>query len=73
MLSYYTYFYFREEKSVYYFIKYVKLPTAVFHFILGHWITVAPYTAKSDDELSYRAGEEVEVLATSNFGWWKIR
>lgn len=38
-----------------------------------HWITVAPYTAKSDDELSYRAGEEVEVLATSNFGWWKIR
>jgi len=38
-----------------------------------HWITIAPYTAKSDDELSYRAGEEVEVLATSNFGWWKIR
>ena len=31
------------------------------------------YTAKSDDELTYRAGEEVEVLATSNFGWWKIR
>lgn len=38
-----------------------------------HWITIAPYTAKSDDELTYRAGEEVEVLATSNFGWWKIR
>lgn len=38
-----------------------------------HWITIAPYTAKSNDELSYRAGEEVEVLATSNFGWWKIR
>ncbi|XP_068747551.1 uncharacterized protein [Montipora capricornis] len=38
-----------------------------------YWIAIASYTAKSDDELTYRAGEEVEVLATSNFGWWKIR
>lgn len=38
-----------------------------------YWITLESYAAKSDDELSYRAGEEVEVLATSNFGWWKIR
>ena len=54
-------------------MKYVEIPTANFNFIPGHWITIAPYTAKSDDELTYRAGEEVEVLATSNFGWWKIR
>lgn len=38
-----------------------------------YWIAIDSYTAKSDDELTYRAGEEVEVLATSNFGWWKIR
>lgn len=37
------------------------------------WIALDSYTAKSHDELTYRAGEEVEVLATSNFGWWKIR
>ena len=39
----------------------------------GFWVTVQPYTAQSDDEISYDAGEDVELLATSNFGWWKIR
>lgn len=38
-----------------------------------YWVALESYNAKSEDELSYRAGEEVEVLATSNFGWWKIR
>ncbi|PFX31728.1 SH3 and PX domain-containing protein 2B [Stylophora pistillata] len=37
------------------------------------WVAIESYSAKSDDELTYRAGEEVEVLATSNFGWWKIK
>ena len=41
--------------------------------ILGFWVALDSYTAKSHDELTYRAGEEIEVLATSNFGWWKIR
>ena len=36
-------------------------------------MAIESYSAKSDDELTYRAGEEVEVLATSNFGWWKIK
>ncbi|CAH3013725.1 unnamed protein product [Porites evermanni] len=38
-----------------------------------YWVALESYNAKSEDELSYRGGEEVEVLATSNFGWWKIR
>ncbi|CAH3157894.1 unnamed protein product [Porites lobata] len=38
-----------------------------------YWVALESYNARSEDELSYRAGEEVEVLATSNFGWWKIR
>ena len=44
-----------------------------FIFISGYWIAIESYTARSEDELSYRAGDEVEVLATSNLGWWKIR
>ena len=44
-----------------------------FIFISGYWIAIESYTARSEDELSYRAGDEVEVLSTSNLGWWKIR
>ncbi|XP_065055357.1 SH3 and PX domain-containing protein 2B-like isoform X1 [Rhopilema esculentum] len=35
--------------------------------------TVVAYTAQNVDEVSYSVGEEVEVLAKSNYGWWKIR
>jgi len=54
-------------------ITYLTCRFACVTCILGFWIALDSYTAKSDDELTYRAGEEVEVLATSNFGWWKIR
>ena len=37
------------------------------------WIAVESYTAQCGDELTYQAGDDVEVLATSNLGWWKIR
>ena len=36
-------------------------------------MTTIPYTAQSEDEVSYGMGEPVELLATSNFGWWRIR
>ena len=31
------------------------------------------YSAENPDEVSYESGEEVEVIAKSNYGWWKIR
>lgn len=37
------------------------------------------YTARTDyealcpDEISFKCGEEFEVLAKSNFGWWRVR
>ena len=46
----------------------------VFFLFLGHfYVTAVPYTAQNPDELSYNIGEEVEVVAKSNYGWWKIR
>jgi len=35
--------------------------------------TVVSYTAENPDEVSYDCGEDVEVIAKSNYGWWKIR
>ncbi|XP_020909679.1 uncharacterized protein LOC110247564 [Exaiptasia diaphana] len=37
------------------------------------WIAVQSYTAQSTDEVSYKKGDEMEVIATSNIGWWKVR
>ncbi len=37
------------------------------------YTTVVKYAAQNPDEVSYDAGEEVEVIAKSNYGWWKIR
>ena len=31
------------------------------------------YTAENSDELSYGAGEEIEALMKSSYGWWKVR
>lgn len=35
--------------------------------------TVVSYSAENLDEVSYGSGERVEVVAKSNYGWWKIR
>ncbi|XP_048582607.1 SH3 and PX domain-containing protein 2A [Nematostella vectensis] len=37
------------------------------------WRSIEAYTAQSEDEVSYGIGEEMEVIATSNCGWWKVR
>jgi hypothetical protein len=34
---------------------------------------VKNYQAQCPDEISFMLGEEVEVLAMSNFGWWQVR
>ena len=31
------------------------------------------YRGRNKDELSFSAGEEVEVLAMNTDGWWKVR
>jgi SH3 domain. len=31
------------------------------------------YNAQNSDELSYAAGQEIEALMKSSYGWWKVR
>ena len=35
--------------------------------------SVNVYNSQNDDELSYPANEEIEVIEKSQYGWWKIR
>ena len=43
-------------------------------FMQAHiYSTVVAYTAENPDEVSYDCGEDVEVIAKSNYGWWRIR
>ncbi|XP_028415259.1 neutrophil cytosol factor 1-like [Dendronephthya gigantea] len=37
------------------------------------YTAVKDYVAQCPDEMSFKCGEEVEVLAMSNFGWWQVR
>lgn len=37
------------------------------------YTAVKDYVAQCPDEMSFECGEEVEVLAMSNFGWWQVR
>ncbi len=50
----------------------IKLVLLLF-FLAHFYTTVVSYSAQNPDEISYDAGEEVEVVAKSNYGWWKIR
>ena len=43
-------------------------------FLLGEkYLSMIGYTAENSDELSYGAGEEIEALMKSSYGWWKVR
>jgi hypothetical protein len=37
------------------------------------YTAVKDYEAQCEDEISFKFGEEMEVLAMSNFGWWQVR
>lgn len=53
-----------------------KFRKAIFcgHSFAGEkYISMVPYAAQNNDELSYGAGEEIEALQKSSYGWWKVR
>eukprot|EP00111_Clytia_hemisphaerica_P024394 TCONS_00071974-protein len=37
------------------------------------YVSMVGYTAQNSDELSYGAGQEIEALMKSSYGWWKVR
>ena len=41
--------------------------------LLSVYEALENYTPQSEDEVGFRAGDKVEVLAKSMDGWWKIR
>lgn len=41
--------------------------------VSGLYQAIADYTAASSDEVSYKAGDAVEVLYATMDGWWKVR
>ncbi|CAB4004346.1 SH3 and PX domain-containing 2A isoform X7 [Paramuricea clavata] len=53
-----------------------KTNTGEWHIVSGPdnmYTAVKDYEAQCEDEISFRFGEEMEVLAMSNFGWWQVR
>lgn len=37
------------------------------------YVAMVSYDAQNNDELSYKAQEQIEVLEKSNYGWWRVR